>query len=364
MSSLLARPTSSTIPGRPPFRVGSFSVVWRPRALTVSLLLLVAIVLLAAVSIGLGDYPVSPARVLEVLFTGQGTRIERLVVLDWRMPRALTAILVGCALGLSGALTQSVTRNALASPDILGFTTGASAAAVTVITLGGGAGGFLGWLSSIGIPLAAVLGAAVTATVMWALAWRRSTDSFRLVLFGIIISALLTSYINFLMIRTELRDAAAAQFWLTGSLSTADWSKMWPIAIVVLVFTPLLAWIGHQLLATLLGSDTARTLGQNVQGVQVLLLAAAVALAAVAVSAAGPIGFVAFVAPQVALRLCNCSAPPLLASALTGAALLLLADISTQTLLPVELPVGILTSAIGGAFLIYLLVQRNRSTTA
>ena len=224
MSSLLARPTSSTIPGRPPFRVGSFSVVWRPRALTVSLLLLVAIVLLAAVSIGLGDYPVSPARVLEVLFTGQGTRIERLVVLDWRMPRALTAILVGCALGLSGALTQSVTRNALASPDILGFTTGASAAAVTVITLGGGAGGFLGWLSSIGIPLAAVLGAAVTATVMWALAWRRSTDSFRLVLFGIIISALLTSYINFLMIRTELRDAAAAQFWLTGSLSTADLS--------------------------------------------------------------------------------------------------------------------------------------------
>ena len=82
MSSLLARPTSSTIPGRPPFRVGSFSVVWRPRALTVSLLLLVAIVLLAAVSIGLGDYPVPPARVLEVLFTGQGTRIERLVVLD------------------------------------------------------------------------------------------------------------------------------------------------------------------------------------------------------------------------------------------------------------------------------------------
>ena len=146
-------------------------MVWRPRALTVSLLLLVAIVLLAAVSIGLGDYPVSPARVLEVLFTGQGTRIERLVVLDWRT-RALTAILVGCALGLSGALTQSVTRNALASPDILGFTTGASAAAVTVITLGGGAGGFLGWISSIGIPLAAVLGAAVTATVMWALAWR------------------------------------------------------------------------------------------------------------------------------------------------------------------------------------------------
>lgn len=238
---------------------------------------------------------------------------------------------------------------------------GAPAAAVTVITLGGGAGGFLGWLSSIGIPLAAVLGAAATAVLMWALGWRSSTDSFRLVLIGIVLTALLSSYINFLMICAELRDASAAQFWLTGSLSSADWSQTWPIAVAVLVVTPLLAWIGYQLLATLLGPDTARVLGQNVKAVQVVLLGSAVALAAVAVSVAGPIGFVAFVAPKVALRLCGASSPPLLASSLSGATLLLLADSCSQTLLPVELPVGVLTSAIGCAFLIYVLVQRNRN---
>ncbi|MGV0397111.1 FecCD family ABC transporter permease [Corynebacterium suicordis] len=364
MTSLISRPDSARVPGRPAFRVGPISTVFRPRALLVSVVLAIAAIVLAAWSIGLGDFPVSISRVLEVVFTGQGTRVEKLVVMDWRMPRALTAIFVGCALGLSGALTQSITRNSLASPDILGITTGASAAAVTVIVLGSGATGFVGWLSGIGIPLAALIGAIATAVVIWALAWRRNTDSFRLVLFGIIITALLSSYINFLMIRAELRDASTAQMWLTGTLEKAAWESTWPIAIVVLVCTPLLAWIGHQLLATMLGPDTARALGQNIQGTQVALLGVSVALAAVAVSAAGPIGFVAFVAPQVALRLCNSATPPLVASALTGAVLLLAADIVTQAALPVELPVGILTSAIGGVFLIYLLVQRNRATTA
>lgn len=363
MPSFLSKQSPTSIPGRPAFRVGPVSLVWRPRAIMVSIVLAFLAVLLAAVSIGLGDYPLPVPKVLEVIFSNAGTRVERLVVLEWRMPRALTGVLVGCALGISGALTQSVTRNSLASPDILGITTGASAAAVTVIVLGSGSG-FLGWLSGIGIPLAALLGAVLTAVVIWALAWRRETDSFRLVLFGIIITALLSSYINFLMIRAELHDASAAQFWLTGSLATADWRKTWPIGIAVLVCTPMLAWVGHQLLATLLGPNTARALGQNVQSAQVVFLGISVALAAIAVSAAGPIGFVAFVAPQVALRLCNSSSPPLVASALMGAVLLLAADITTQAILPVELPVGILTSAIGGVFLIYLLTRRNKATTA
>ncbi|MDK4337304.1 FecCD family ABC transporter permease [Corynebacterium accolens] len=351
------------MPGGVPFRAGPISFLWRPRVVLVCVIAAALIVFLGALSIGLGDYPISVPRVLEVIFQGEGSRVERLVVLEWRMPRVATAIAVGCALGLSGALTQTVTRNALASPDILGITTGASAMAVTVIVLGSG-GGFAGWLAGIGIPLAALLGAILSATVIWALAWRRQADSYRLVLVGIIITALLSSYINFLMVRAELRDASQAQFWLTGSLARSEWSTTIPIAVLVIVCAPLLAWIAYQTLATTLGPDLARALGQRVNAVQVAMLALAVALAAVAVSAAGPIGFIAFVAPQVALRLCGVPSPPLAASALTGAVLLLGADIVTQAVLPVELPVGIVTSALGGIFLIYLLVQRTRSTDA
>lgn len=351
------------MPGGIPFRAGPISFLWRPRVVLVCVIAAALIVFLGALSIGLGDYPISVPRVLEVIFQGEGSRVERLVVLEWRMPRVATAIAVGCALGLCGALTQTVTRNALASPDILGITTGASAMAVTVIVLGSG-GGFAGWLAGIGIPLAALLGAILSATVIWALAWRRQADSYRLVLVGIIITALLSSYINFLMVRAELRDASQAQFWLTGSLARSEWSTTIPIAVLVIVCAPLLAWIAYQALATTLGPDLARALGQRVNAVQVAMLALAVALAAVAVSAAGPIGFIAFVAPQVALRLCGVPSPPLAASALTGAVLLLGADIVTQAVLPVELPVGIVTSALGGIFLIYLLVQRTRSTDA
>lgn len=351
------------MPGGIPFRAGPISFLWRPRVVLVCVIAAALIVFLGALSIGLGDYPISVPRVLEVIFQGEGSRVEKLVVLEWRMPRVATAIAVGCALGLSGALTQTVTRNALASPDILGITTGASAMAVTVIVLGSG-GGFAGWLAGIGIPLAALLGAILSATVIWALAWRRQADSYRLVLVGIIITALLSSYINFLMVRAELRDASQAQFWLTGSLARSEWSTTIPIAVLVIVCAPLLAWIAYQALATTLGPDLARALGQRVNAVQVAMLALAVALAAVAVSAAGPIGFIAFVAPQVALRLCGVPSPPLAASALTGAVLLLGADIVTQAVLPVELPVGIVTSALGGIFLIYLLVQRTRSTDA
>lgn len=353
-----------TVPGRPAFRIGAYSTVWRPRQFFITIALAVALVFFMALSIGLGDYPITPWRVLEIVFTGDGNRIENLVVFDWRMPRTVTGLVVGAALGLSGALTQSVTRNALASPDILGITTGASAMAVTIIVLGGGAsGGVVGWLSGVGIPLAALLGGLLTGLVIWLLAYQRGMDPFRLVLSGIIISALLSAFINFLMTRADLRDAATAQLWLSGSLNATDWTRALPVMLVLLIGVPLFAWIAFQLMASVLGNDIAKSLGQHVTGVQIALLLFSVTLAAMAVSAAGPIGFVAFVSPQIAQRLCGRSTPPLMASALFGACLLILADVATQSILPVELPVGLLTSAVGGVFLIYLLVQNNRRTS-
>ncbi|WP_297004833.1 iron chelate uptake ABC transporter family permease subunit [uncultured Corynebacterium sp.] len=355
--------SGARVPARPAFRVGPISTVWRPRQFFATIGMVAVLLILAAVSLGLGDYPISPVRVAEILVTNGGTRIEHLVVFDWRMPRTLTAVLVGSALGLSGALTQSVTRNALASPDILGITTGASAAAVTVIVLGGGSTGIVGWLSDVGIPVASLIGALLTGAVIWTLAYRRGVDPFRLVLAGIVISALLAAFINFLMTRADLDDAASAQMWLAGSLNSADWSRVRPVFIVVLLLTPLFVWITFQLFANVLGPDVAKGLGQNVTVVQALLLVLSVILAAMAVAAAGPIGFVAFVSPQIARLICGRDTPPLVASGMFGATLLLAADIVTQSWLPVELPVGLLTSAVGGLFLIYLLITTNRKTT-
>ena len=182
-------------------------------------------------------------------------------------------------------------------------------------------------------------------------------------LFGVIINALLLAYVNFLLIRAALRDAATAQFWLTGSLGSSVWGRVIPLLVVVACCLPLLAWISFRLNASSLGTDVEKALGQHPQLTQMSLWLVAVLLASVAVATAGPIGFVAFVAPQLALRLCGLSRPPLIAAALTGAALVVSADLATQHLLPKELPVGLLTSAIGGVFLMYLLVRTNQRTT-
>lgn len=356
-------PRTHVVPGLPGLRLGRLTLVWRPRVLFPTVGLAVVLFAVTAVSLGLGDYPLSAIDVLRILFTPDATRFERIVVVDWRLPRALTAVAVGCALGMSGALMQSVTRNPLASPDILGITTGASAAAVTVITVSGTGtvlSAIAGWMAGIGIPLAALAGGLLAGAVIWALSWRGGVDHYRLVLHGIVLTALLQAYIHYLMIRAELKDAASAQFWLTGSLNASDWQRTLPIGVLVLAGTPLVAWIAFQLKASMLGPDLATALGQRVTATQFAFLAFAVALAAVSVSASGPIGFVAFVAPQLAVRLVRAPAPPLVASALMGGLLIAVADAVVQSALPVELPVGLLTSAIGGAFLIYLLVNNNR----
>lgn len=225
-------------------RFGSFSVVRRPRQFMVSLVLIAVIAALAAVSLGLGDYPIHPLRVAQVLVTGEATRMEALVIGHWRMPRTVCGIVVGGALGLSGALTQSATCNALASPDILGITTGASTAAVAVIAFGGG---------SFSVPIATLLGGLSTGLAIWLLAYRRGIDPFRLVLAGIIISALLTAVTSFIMTRAQLSDANAAQLWLSGSLNNVGWTAARPITVVVVLLLPVLAWMSFQLQATLVG---------------------------------------------------------------------------------------------------------------
>lgn len=356
------RPTDDRVPSRPSLRIGTLSLVLRPFMIVVNLLLLAALVLLLCLNIGLGDYELSIPEVIAVLFGG-GTKAQSFIVMDLRLPRSLTGLLIGVALGLSGALTQSIARNSLASPDILGITAGASAGAVTLIVLGGGSG-FVGLLALLGIPLAALCGAFLTAAVIYLLAWKGGIEGFRLILVGIGINAMLVATIGWLLISAKIEDVSRAQVWLNGSLNGANWDKMWPVAIAVVVIGVLVVGSTFTLGALRLGDDNAASLGINLGAAQTRLLVSSVALAAVATAAAGPVGFVALAAPQLALRLVRSPGPPLIASALTGAVLVVGSDVIARTLLPVELPVGIVTSALGGPFLLYLLVRNNRKVSA
>ncbi len=352
---------STAIPSRPALRIGRVSLVWRGRHVVVCGLLAAAAFLLLCVSLGRGDYPLSVPQVLEVL-VGGGERLDRFIVLDLRLPRSAGALVVGAALAVAGAITQSLSRNPLASPDILGITAGAGAAAVALIVVTSG-GSIVGFLAGLGLPLAALTGGLLTAFVIYLLAWRNGVEGFRLVLIGIGANAMLIALTNWMLVSADINDVARAQVWLTGSLNGAAWSQVAPAAIALAVIGTWTLIAGTTVGALRLGDDTARSLGIRLHTQQGLLLAAACALAGIATAAAGPIGFVALAAPQLAVRLVRADGPPIIASALTGAVLVAASDLIARTVLPVALPVGLVTSALGGPFLLYLLVRSNRKVS-
>jgi iron complex transport system permease protein len=355
--------TPARVPGRPALRRGRFSVVWRPRTVVVLVGAALVLFLGLVVNIGRGDFPIGIGEVVAVLLGG-GDRGQRFIVLDLRLPQSLTGAFVGAALAVSGAITQSVARNPLASPDIIGITMGASATAVFVIVLGGGFGAVGGVLVAVGLPVAALIGGLVTAAVIYGLAWRRGIQGFRLVLVGIGINAMLLAVVEWLLVVAEIYEAARATVWLTGSLNARGWEHVVPVGLALVVLVPAALVLAHALGALQFGDDTARGLGLRVDRSRTALLVVAVGLAAVATASAGPIAFVALVAPQIAQRLVGSARPPIGASLLVGAALTVVADVIARTALPAPLPVGIVTAVIGAPYLLFLLVRQGREARA
>jgi ABC-type enterobactin transport system permease subunit len=334
-------------------RIGPASALVRRRHLVVPLAALAALVLLAAASLGRGDFPIGLGDVLRTL-VGLGEQTQRFILLELRAPRVVVGLLVGLALGLAGALFQTFARNPLASPDVLGITSGASVGAVAAIVLGGGA---------LGVPLAALVGALATGALLFVLTWRAGIDGGRLVLVGIALWAAAQALTDWLLTRAEIYDAASAYVWITGSLNARTWEQALPLAVALAVLVPLALATSRALGVLQFGNDTARGLGVRLATAQAAVVLVAIALVAAAVAAAGPIAFVALVVPQVAVRLAGGSRPPLLASALLGAVLVVGADLVTRTVLPQALPVGILTAAIGAPYLLWLLVRGRRRST-
>lgn len=340
----------------PGVRLGRASFVWRPWMVLVTLLLTAAAFLVFCVSIAVGDFPLGLPQVIATIF-GQGERVDKFVIMDLRMPRALAGLIVGIALGVSGAITQSIARNPLASPDILGITGGASAVAVSLVTVSGGTAAAV--VTSVGLPVAALAGGLGTGLLVYFLAWRRGIDGLRLILIGISVSAVMEAITTWLLVSADIRDVARAQAWLVGSLANRSWGEIWVALWCTLALLAVVAYIAFHLKPMHFGDEVAAGLGVRYTTVRAVLLLCAVLLAGVAVSAAGPVPFVALVAPQVAMRLTRHPTPPLVAAGLVGALLLIGSDLVARTVLPVALPVGVVTAAIGGPFLVYLLVKAN-----
>ncbi|GGN08352.1 iron ABC transporter [Lentzea pudingi] len=335
-------------------RVGGWSWVWRPWNVLVTAALAALTFLVFCVSISIGDFTVELSAVVRTL-VGQGERVDEFVIMDLRMPRALVGVIAGVALGISGALTQSIARNPLASPDVLGITGGASATAVFVVTAGGGAaiGG------AAGLSTAALTGGLLTGLLVYFLAWKKGIDGFRLILIGVSVSALTQAITTWLLVLADIRDVARAQRWLVGSLDSRSWPEVWAALWVMAVLIVVVLVVSFQMQPLHFGDDVAAGLGVRYSAVRAVLLLSAVLLAGVGVSAAGPVPFVALVAPQITMRLTRSPVPPVVASGVFGALLLIGSDLIARTVLPNDLPVGVVTAIIGGPFLVYLLVQAN-----
>lgn len=335
-------------------RLGGGSWRWRPRVALVCLVLAALAVLLGVLLLGIGSLPLTPAQVLSSLLGSADDSTAQRIVSRVRLPRVLTALLVGASLGMAGSIFQSISRNALGSPDIIGFTTGAASGAIVQIILFDA--------GPLATSLAAVVAGMLTATAVFVLAMKgRSTGGYRLVLVGIGVGAMLSGLNTVLLVSGDLDQVMTAQLWLAGSLNTRTWSHVTPAALGLLLIAPLALYQARRLNLLEMGDDIASQLGVAVERTRLLMVLAAVALTAIATAAAGPIAFIALAAPQLARRLTGGAGVPLLSGALMGAVLLLLADLVSQRFpLSLNMPIGLITGMLGGVYLLWLLGRNRR----
>lgn len=361
-AQLLATPPTGQAPGRAPVRSSGVPVV--VTTIAAALLLLLGVV----VSLGAGESVLSPSEVVQALLGGDNP-LARLVVLEFRGPRVAAAVLVGTCLALAGATLQSVARNPLASPDLLGINAGAAVAAVAVVVLAGGNGGVSGLAASVGLPVGALAGSLVSGLALYLLAIRgRQLDPVRMVVVGVGIAAAGTSLVSWLLTLGDVMVVGPALAWLSGSLHAATWPGLAGVTVALVAVLPPLVLLAQRLDLLVLGDDAAGGLGLDVHRTRVALLLLATALAGSATAAGGGIVFLALCAPQLARGLSRTARPPLVASALVGAALLVWADLAARMLLswvgfgPIELPVGVFTAVLGAPYLLFIVARQRAGT--
>lgn len=334
-------------------RRGAMSVRVARRPLLLQAMLLLLAVLLAGTGLLIGDYPLTPSQVVTALWGPES--FERMVVVEWRLPAAASSVVFGALLGVGGGIFQSLTRNPLGSPDVIGFDAGAYTAVVVAMLV-------VGTSASGTVAAAAIAGGLATALLVYLLSARRGVTGFRLIIVGIAVAAALGAVNAYLITRANVADAMSVGFWGAGTLARVDISSLplwFGLAVLVAVGA---AWLAPSLRMIELGDDGARGLGVAVDRGRLLLIVVGVASTAVVTAAAGPIGFVALAAPQLARRLMRSPGVTLAGSAAMGAALLsaaqLCSTIAATFARPV--PVGLITVCVGGLYLIWLLLREGR----
>ncbi|KEX89252.1 ABC-type Fe3+-siderophore transport system, permease component [Corynebacterium pseudotuberculosis] len=317
-------------------------------ALILTLLLAVS----AAVAVSLPGAGITTAKVWSV-FQGDDSSLAHTIVFSWRAPRIVTALFVGAALGIAGSLFQALTRNPLGSPDIIGFNTGAYTGVLLTM--------MAGMTSFASVAFGALAGGLATALAVMAFSVRVRIDGLRIILVGLGVSAMLSAFNRWLITRGDLNTALSAASWGAGTLNGIRWAAATPAVIALGIIVALALLLGSRIDILNLGDDTATALGLPVNPSKFVLLIVGVLLIATTTAIAGPISFIALASPHIAQRITASPRTPLLVSALTGATLLLVADIIAQrAFAPVQLPVGLVTVVIGGIYLLSLIASASR----
>ncbi|MED0676019.1 iron ABC transporter permease [Aneurinibacillus thermoaerophilus] len=321
------------------------------RSLFFSLLFFLLTLVVLLLSVGMGDFFIPPADVVKTLL-GIGSSEHALIIQTFRLPRALASVLVGACLAVSGAILQGIVRNPLASPDLVGITGGASVTAVSFIILFPTAS--IAWL-----PLSAMVGAIVMTLLIYMLAWRKGISPFRLVLIGVGIQAAMAACTKLLLVISPIYLTSEAMVWLAGSVYGSNGKDVLSLLPWAIVLIPCAFFLSRSVNVQQLGDDIATGVGQRLERDRFILLAVCATLAGAAIAIGGAIGFVALLAPHIARKLVGSSFGGLLpVAASVGAFMVTGADLIARTAFsPLDLPVGIFTSAIGTPFFIYLLYK-------
>ncbi|SDE66455.1 iron complex transport system permease protein [Blastococcus fimeti] len=322
----------------------------RRRLVIAVLAVLVVAAFAVTLMVGRSFYP--PGEVWRVIL-GEKVPGASFTVGRLRLPRGILAVIAGLCFGLAGVTFQTMLRNPLASPDVIGISSGASAAAVVgivVFSLDGAAVSSLAVVAALGVAL-----------LIYVLAFKDGVAGTRLILIGIGVGAMLNSVIQYVLSRAGQWDYQEALRWLTGSLNGTSWTTVLPALIALLVLAPVLLGQTKNLAALQLGDDTAAALGVRVERTRVIAIITAVGLVAFATAACGPIAFVSFLAGPIAARIVGPNGSLLVPAALVGAVLVLVADLVGQFALDTRFPVGVVTGVLGAPYLIYLIIRTNRA---
>ncbi|WP_170008098.1 FecCD family ABC transporter permease [Bacillus fonticola] len=319
---------------------------------------LIVIVATFFLSLNLGVIRITPIEVMQV-FLGQGTDQQALVLYEFRLPRMVLALLIGAGIAVSGAVLQGLSNNELADPGILGINAGAGLAIVLFIYFIGDSTATLSTLSTFIMPIFAFLGALVAAILIYVLAWKKGINAIRLILVGIGVNAGFGAGLIIFQLKMDPQDFMQATIWLSGSIWGTNWMQVLAILPWILLLIPFVTYRARFLNALQLGDSMSKGLGVSVERQRLIFLLISTSLAGASVAVGGGIAFLGLVAPHLARRLIGPKHQLLLpASALVGALLLLVADMLARNLLaPSEIPVGIVVSAIGAPYFLYLLMK-------